>query len=73
MDSRAIHEIKSDGHRLVTVKILSAIEAGDWRAVHTLAGELREIAERGLYHASQDKVRQIAAFAMGCHREPEPR
>jgi hypothetical protein len=77
MQSRALHEIESEAYKLVRVQILGKIEDADaaegvdWSGVLRLAERLKDLAERGIYHQSQQK--ETAAFALGNHREPEPR
>jgi hypothetical protein len=73
MAGRAVHEIQSEVVRLATVNVTGAADACDWVALHRLAERLAELAERGLYHASQEKARGMASFAMNCHAESEPR
>lgn len=73
MDSRAVHEIKSDAHRLCTVRILGAVDAGDWQLVHELSNQLKDIAVRGMFHQSQEKAKTLAEFANRGHIEPEER
>lgn len=71
--SRATHEIQCDAMKLV-VKLQSAIDACDWAAVNEYANQYKEIAVRGLYHSSQERQREITAFAMnGYKSEPEAR
>lgn len=55
------------------MKIESAIEACDWVAVHRIAAQLEEIAQRGLYHASREKLAETTAFAMRGHAETDQR
>jgi hypothetical protein len=69
----AMIEVQRDAMRLVNVRLLAAVEAAEWAAVHNLAQQLQEIAQRGLYHASQARLQDIAKVAMGNHRETEPR
>jgi hypothetical protein len=71
--NRAIEEIKSDAHRLVTVRILGAVEAREWASVHKLAEQLQEIAQCGLYHESLIRAKEIGSMALGSHQEREAR
>lgn len=71
-EPRAIHEIKVDGIKLVR-KLESAIESRSWASLAELANQLQDIAARGLHHESLIKAKNIAAFAMNGHTEPEPR
>lgn len=73
MTSRAIHEIQSEATRLITVNIPGAIDTCSWVALHRLADQLKDLADRGMYHTNREKLESIASFAMGNHSEPEPR
>lgn len=69
---RAIHEIQSDGFALLQ-KLAGALEAENWLGVHRLAIEFDEIAQRGMYHASRERVAEVNQHALGTHQEKEPR
>lgn len=72
--TRAMHEIQYDAMRLVQIKLLSAIEANAWTFVKQYASELAEIADRGLYHAAQERQAEVSAFAMKNYKaDPEAR
>lgn len=71
--TRAIHEIQSEAMRLTQVKVLGAIESEDWVALSHLADQLKELAARGLYHASQSRLSEITQFALNGHCERESR
>jgi len=68
-----MQEIQSESHRLATVRVLGAIGACDWVALSRLADQLKDLANRGLHHESIERAKSMASFAMGNHREPEPR
>lgn len=72
MKNRAIHEIESDAYKLCR-RIESACEAEEWTSLYRLADSVRELAERGMHHASIVKANSIATFAMGNHQERESR
>lgn len=72
--NRAIHEIQSEVQRLATVRITSASEFREWASVSRLADELKDLAQRGLYHESRLKANSITEFAMrGYEGEAESR
>lgn len=72
-ESRAMTEVATEATRLVTVQIMSAIESRDWAAVTRLSDRLQEIAGRGLYHQSIERMAETTALAMGNHQEREAR
>jgi hypothetical protein len=41
------------------LQVLGAIEAGDWVALRRLGGQLKALAERGLYHTSIETARKL--------------
>lgn len=69
--SRAMHEIQSDAMRLAQVELIGAIESCEWATVLRLTERIDDLAQRGLYHASQDRQKEITAFAMQGYK-PEP-
>jgi len=69
----ASQSIQAEASQLVTVRILGAVEAGDWAALARLTERLGELAARGLYHQSLERARTMAGFAMAAHQETEPR
>lgn len=68
--SRALQEIESDCMRLVQIRLLGAIEARNWVVVNRIADELKELANRGLYHTSQSRLKDVGKYAMNGHTEP---
>lgn len=62
--TRAMHEIQSDAMRLIEVRLKGAIESCNWAAVNNYASQLADIAQRGLYHQSQEHMKDITAHAM---------
>jgi hypothetical protein len=72
LPARNIHEIQSCIFAICR-RIESASEEQRWQSVHNLADGLRDLAERGMYHASQARVKEIGQFALGNHQESESR
>jgi hypothetical protein len=71
--SRAIHEIQCDAHKF-SIRLTDASDSRDRVAVHPIAEQIAELAQRGLYHESLIKSRKTAQFAMrGYAGEPEAR
>jgi hypothetical protein len=70
--ARAVHEIQAEIYAFAR-RIEACSEAEDWQAIHNLSEGLRHLAERGLYHASQARAKQIGTFALGNHQEREAR
>lgn len=68
--TRAMHEIQSDAMRVTQIRLLSAIEACAWVEVTKCCEALEEIAQRGRYHAAQERQQEISKFALGNY-QPE--
>jgi hypothetical protein len=65
--NRALETITADATKLVQVRLLSAVEAGDWVAVHHLSEQLQEIAARGRHHAAMARMGEVNKVAMASH------
>lgn len=71
--TQAMHAIQDEAMQLVNIRITAAIEACDWVAVARLTEGLRDLAERGMYHTSKERLASINAFALNGHCEGDPR
>lgn len=71
--TRATAAIQNEATLLATVRIQGAIEACNWATLVHLAEQLSELAQRGLYHQTQERQAEITKLAMGGHREADPR
>lgn len=72
-ETAAMHAVATDAIRLVEVKIMAAIEAREWPVVYRLSEQLQEIAQRGMYHQSREKMPEVNKLAMGSFQERECR
>lgn len=72
MPSRAVHEIQAEIMAICN-RLAGCAEAEEWLGVHNLSERLADLAHRGMYHASQKKAKEIAAFSLNGHRETESR
>lgn len=72
LPARSIHEIQAC-IMAICQRIEAASEAQEWVSLYNLADGLHALADRGMYHASQARVKEVGKLAMGGHNEPEPR